>query len=59
LDELISAEHGQGIGDLIDYTLVLLPKEEEEAQEEEVEGIAVAVLGKPNVEGSTVIGTHT
>jgi GTP-binding protein len=53
--QLISAEHGQGIGDLIDYTLVLLPKEEEEAQEEEVEGIAVAVLGRPNVGKSTLV----
>jgi GTP-binding protein len=39
----------------IDYTLVLLPKEEEEAQEEEVEGIAVAVLGRPNVGKSTLV----
>lgn len=53
--QLISAEHGQGIGDLIDYTLVLLPKEEEGAQEEEVEGIAVAVLGRPNVGKSTLV----
>jgi GTP-binding protein len=52
---LISAEHGQGIGDLIDYTLVLLPKEEEGAQEEEVKGIAVAVLGRPNVGKSTLV----
>lgn len=55
--QLISAEHGQGFGDLIDYTLPRLPKEEEvEAEEiEEVEGIAVAVLGRPNVGKSTLV----
>ncbi|CAC9459311.1 GTP-binding protein EngA [uncultured Gammaproteobacteria bacterium] len=52
---LISAEHGQGIGDLIDYTLPLLPKEVENEEEEDIEGIAVAVLGRPNVGKSTLI----
>ncbi|MDC9714333.1 MAG: ribosome biogenesis GTPase Der [Gammaproteobacteria bacterium] len=52
---LISAEHGQGIGELIDYTLPLLPKEVESEEEEEIEGIAVAVLGRPNVGKSTLI----
>ncbi|RUA05865.1 MAG: ribosome biogenesis GTPase Der [Gammaproteobacteria bacterium] len=54
--QLISAEHSQGIGDLIDYTLPKFPKEEKiEAEEEEIEGIAVAVLGRPNVGKSTLI----
>ncbi|SMN11744.1 GTP-binding protein EngA [uncultured Candidatus Thioglobus sp.] len=53
--QLVSAEHGQGIGDLIDYTLPLFPAEEEIEEEEEVEGIAVAVLGRPNVGKSTLI----
>jgi GTP-binding protein len=35
--------------------MVLLPKEEEGAQEEEVKGIAVAVLGRPNVGKSTLV----
>ncbi len=52
---LISAEHGQGIADLIEYTLPLLPKQAEEEEQEEVEGIAVAVLGRPNVGKSTLI----
>ncbi|BAS67502.1 ribosome biogenesis GTPase Der [Bathymodiolus septemdierum thioautotrophic gill symbiont] len=54
--QLISAEHSQGIGDLIDYTLPKFPKEENiEVEEEEIEGIAVAVLGRPNVGKSTLI----
>lgn len=51
--QLISAEHSQGIGDLIDYTLPRLPKEEVEI--EKVKGIAVAVLGRPNVGKSTLV----
>ena len=55
--QLISAEHSQGIGDLIDYTLPKFPKEMEVKEEDEVEidGIAVAVLGRPNVGKSTLI----
>ena len=55
--QLISAEHSQGIGDLIDYTLPRLPKEVkvEGEDEGEIEGIAVAVLGRPNVGKSTLI----
>jgi len=54
--KLISAEHNQGICELIDYTLPLLPQlEEDEEEEEEIEGIAVAVLGRPNVGKSTLI----
>ncbi|MBC8494221.1 MAG: ribosome biogenesis GTPase Der [Candidatus Thioglobus sp.] len=53
--KLISAEHGQGIADLIDDTLPLLPNLEHIEDEEEVEGIAVAVLGRPNVGKSTLI----
>ncbi len=51
---LISAEHSQGLGDLIEHTLPFLPEFEEE-EEEEIEGIAVAVLGRPNVGKSTLI----
>ncbi|SMM98167.1 GTP-binding protein EngA [uncultured Candidatus Thioglobus sp.] len=53
--QLVSAEHGQGIGDLIDYTLPLFPAEKEIEAEEAVEGIAVAVLGRPNVGKSTLV----
>ncbi|SMN02685.1 GTP-binding protein EngA [uncultured Candidatus Thioglobus sp.] len=53
--QLVSAEHGQGIGDLIDYTLPLFPAEKEIEVQDEVEGIAVAVLGRPNVGKSTLV----
>ncbi|SFV87001.1 GTP-binding protein EngA [hydrothermal vent metagenome] len=53
--QLISAEHSQGIGELIDYTLPKFPQEEIEEEEEEIEGIAVAILGRPNVGKSTLV----
>ncbi len=53
---LVSAEHGQGIAELVEYTLTLLPEtESQEEAEEEIEGIAVAVLGRPNVGKSTLV----
>ncbi|MDC0964451.1 ribosome biogenesis GTPase Der [Candidatus Pseudothioglobus singularis] len=51
---LISAEHNQGIPDLIEKTIPLLPKAVE-LKKPELEGIAVAVLGRPNVGKSTLI----
>ena len=51
---LISAEHNQGITDLIEKTIPLLP-EAIELKKPELEGIAVAVLGRPNVGKSTLI----
>jgi len=50
----IAAEHGQGIEELIDLTLPLLPEPTDDV-EHEIEGIAVAVLGRPNVGKSTLI----
>ncbi|HCJ13262.1 MAG TPA: ribosome biogenesis GTPase Der, partial [Gammaproteobacteria bacterium] len=53
---LIAAEHGQGIEELIDHTLPLLPQvTDDEDSDDDVEGIAVAVLGRPNVGKSTLI----
>ena len=51
---LISAEHNQGIAELIEKTIPLLP-ETIDSMEQEIEGIAVAVLGRPNVGKSTLI----
>lgn len=51
---LISAEHNQGIDELINTTIPLLPESIEE-DIQELEGIAVAVLGRPNVGKSTLI----
>jgi len=51
---LISAEHNQGISELIEKTIPLLPKTIDSV-EQEIDGIAVAVLGRPNVGKSTLI----
>ena len=51
---LISAEHNQGISELIEITMPLLPQSFEN-KKTEVKGIAVAVLGRPNVGKSTLI----
>ena len=51
---LISAEHNQGISELIETTIPLLPQSFED-NKMEVKGIAVAILGRPNVGKSTLI----
>ncbi len=51
---LISAEHNQGIAELIEKTIPLLP-ETIDRIEQKIDGIAVAVLGRPNVGKSTLI----
>ena len=51
---LISAEHNQGISELIEASIPLLPQSFED-NKTEVKGIAVAVLGRPNVGKSTQI----
>lgn len=51
---LISAEHGQGLDDLLEASIEALPAANDE-EEEELEGIAVAVLGRPNVGKSTLV----
>jgi len=51
---LISAEHNQGISELIEASIHLLPQTFDD-KKTEVKGIAVAVLGRPNVGKSTLI----
>ena len=51
---LISAEHNQGIDELVNVTLPLLPENSED-DVQEPKGIAVAILGRPNVGKSTLI----
>ena len=51
---LISAEHNQGISELIRASIPLLPQSFDD-NKTEVKGIAVAVLGRPNVGKSTLI----
>lgn len=53
----ISAAHGQGKGELIETVLALLPEEFKtgEVAEKTDRGIAVTILGRPNVGKSTLI----
>ena len=50
---LISAEHGQGVGDLLDAVIREMP--EAAAPGEEPGGIQVAIVGRPNVGKSSLI----
>jgi len=51
---LISAEHNQGISELIEVTMPFLPQSFKN-NKTEVKGVAVAILGRPNVGKSTLI----
>lgn len=52
---LIAAAHGRGIQELIALADSLLPATEEEDLEEVETGIAIAVVGRPNVGKSTLV----
>ncbi len=49
----VSAEHHQGVGDLMDEVVKVLPKTPEEKQDEDL--TRVAVVGRPNVGKSSLI----
>ena len=49
----VSAVHGHGTGDLLDFCVEHLPPEEEEELEDDV--IKVAIVGKPNVGKSSLL----
>ena len=49
----ISAEHGQGMGDLLDVVLTHLPSVS--GQESDTEGVSVAIAGRPNVGKSSLV----
>ncbi|MFC1888562.1 ribosome biogenesis GTPase Der [Thermodesulfobacteriota bacterium] len=50
----ISAEHGLGIGDLMDEVLLRM-KEKFDEEPDEIEGIGIAVVGRPNTGKSTLV----
>lgn len=50
---LISAEHGRGVGDLLDAVVREIP--EAAAPREEERGVQVAIVGRPNVGKSSLI----
>ncbi len=51
----IAAAHGRGVRQLIDGVLETFPPPEESGEEDESQGIRVAVVGRPNVGKSTLI----
>jgi GTPase len=51
----ISAEHGEGLGDLADALAAVLPEPDEEDEEAAGRPLRVAVVGRPNAGKSTLI----
>ena len=49
----ISAEHGQGVGDLLDAVLTTLPPASD--REVALQGVSVAIVGRPNVGKSSLV----
>ncbi|MFQ5960983.1 MAG: ribosome biogenesis GTPase Der [Candidatus Methylomirabilales bacterium] len=49
----ISAEHGTGVGELLDHVLGLLPAREEE--QAPLDAVTIAVVGRPNVGKSSLV----
>lgn len=53
----VSAEHGNGVGDMLDAALDLLPAPE--AVDEERDEIRIAIVGRPNVGKSSLVNRLT
>ena len=52
----LSAEHGRGVGEIMDRVLELFPVEEKDLEEEEDTGeVRIAVIGRPNIGKSTLV----
>ncbi len=51
----IAAEHGEGVGDLLDEIIERLPVKRGTGEVEEPEEIAVAIVGRPNVGKSSLL----
>ena len=51
----ISAEHGQGIGDLLDEVIERLPESKSEEQKAEEPEPRIAIVGRPNVGKSSLV----
>lgn len=49
----VSAEHGRGIGDLLDHTVANLPNDDDDSDHEGE--IRIAVIGRPNVGKSSLV----
>lgn len=53
----VSASHGRGTGELLDYICKLLPPELEGDETYDADAVKVAVIGRPNVGKSSLINT--
>ena len=51
----VSAEHGHGVGDLLDALLGLFPEKSTEAEHDEEPEVAIAIVGRPNVGKSSLV----
>lgn len=51
----LSALHGRAAGDLLERLVAILPPEEPAEEPEEVESIALAIVGRPNVGKSSLV----
>ena len=51
----IAAEHGEGIGDLLDEVVRLLPARKDAPRTAELKATAVAIVGRPNVGKSSLL----
>jgi GTP-binding protein len=52
----IAATHGRGVNELLQRVSALLPEEEEPTEEElQDQGVAIAIVGRPNVGKSTLV----
>jgi GTP-binding protein len=57
VDEIlpVSAEHGLGVGEILDRVVKTFPEETETETEAEMKPLALAVVGRPNVGKSTLV----
>lgn len=53
----ISANHGYGVGDLLDVLTEGLPAEQDVSETEDSNEVRIAVVGRPNVGKSTLVNT--
>ena len=51
----VSAEHGLGTGDLLDAVVAALPTAEELPEDEGLEPVRIAIVGRPNVGKSSLV----
>jgi GTP-binding protein len=51
----VAAEHGEGVGDLLDEVTSRLPARKDAPKSEEIQETAVAIVGRPNVGKSSLL----